>query len=124
VAIPDVGEEELVVELADGMEVVEELVIGEYQDKGQRKSKRKGEKMNWVTIIKTILTLLPAIIDAIKAIETAIPISGKGAEKITAVKEIIVDVNKHATELWPHIEKTINILVRLFNSTGIFKTKK
>ena len=80
--------------------------------------------MSWITIIKTILTLLPLLIEAIKAIEAAIPQSGRGPEKLAAIKEIITGVNQQAVELWPTLEKVIGALVKLFNSTGIFKTNK
>ena len=38
--------------------------------------------MNFLSIVKLIITLLPTLIDAIKAIETALPQSGAGAEKL------------------------------------------
>lgn len=71
-------------------------------------------------IITAVLSLIPAIIQAIKAIEEAIPGSGQGAQKIAAIRQIIEQVSDQASALWPSIEKVINILVALFNSTGVF----
>ena len=68
----------------------------------------------------TILKLLPAIIAAIKAIEEAIPMAGKGAEKLQAVREIIETVDSAAATLWPQIAATVTVLVTLFNKTGAF----
>ena len=69
----------------------------------------------------TILKLLPAIIVAIKAIEDAIPESGKGKEKLAAIRGIIEAVDSSATVLWPQIAATVGVLVNLFNATGVFK---
>jgi len=77
--------------------------------------------MNRISIVKLTFSLLPIIIEAIKAIEQAIPEHGKGAEKLAAIKEIVTGINSQAAEFWPYIEKTINTLVKLFNLTGVFK---
>lgn len=71
----------------------------------------------------TILKLLPAIIAAIKAIEEAIPASGKGAEKLAAVRQIIETVDSATATLWPQIAPVIATLVTLFNTTGVFKSE-
>ena len=84
--------------------------------------------MKWLIMVQTVLKLLPAIIDAIKAIEDAIPGSGNGVAKLAAVRGIIEAAYSAASDaviqfqdLWPSIEKTIAIMVDLFNSLGIFK---
>ena len=38
--------------------------------------------MNFISTLKLIFSVLPAIIDAVKTIEKAIPEPGKGAEKL------------------------------------------
>ena len=80
--------------------------------------------MNWIAIVKIILSLLPSIIEAIKAIEAALPESGKGVEKLSLIRTIIESVNSEAAGVWPYIEKTIGAIVVFFNSTGVFKTTK
>ena len=42
-----------------------------------------------IAIIKIIAQLLPTIIEAIKAIEAAVPASGQGAQKLALVRELI-----------------------------------
>lgn len=80
--------------------------------------------MGALTTLTTILNLIPAIITAIKAIEDAIPESNAGAEKLAAIRKIIEVAYGQAITMWPIIEKTIGILVELFNKTGTFTTKK
>lgn len=77
--------------------------------------------MNWISSVIAIFQLLPAIITAIKAIEEAIPGQGQGELKLAAIRGILEGVNAKALELWPAIEKTISILVGLFNKTGNFQ---
>lgn len=69
-----------------------------------------------------ILNLIPALIQAIRAIEDAIPGAGKGEEKLSAIRSILEAVDASATKLWPQISAVIGVLVGLFNRTGAFKT--
>lgn len=69
-----------------------------------------------------ILQLIPALIAALRAIEDAIPGSGKGEEKLAAVRSILEAVDSGATKYWPQIQSVIGVLVSLFNKTGTFKT--
>ena len=69
-----------------------------------------------------ILNIIPALITAIKAIEEAIPGSGKGEEKLSAIRAILEAVDASAAKLWPQISAVIGVLVGLFNRTGTFKT--
>ncbi len=68
-----------------------------------------------------ILQLIPALITALKAIEEAIPGSGKGEQKLSAIRGILEAVDGSITSLWPQISSVISVLVTLFNNTGIFK---
>ena len=77
--------------------------------------------MNWFQQLNDVLKLLPAIIIAIKAIEDAIPGSGKGEEKLAAIRAIMEAANGQITLYWPLIQTTIGILVGLFNKTGTFQ---
>ena len=71
--------------------------------------------------IVIILQLIPALITALKAIEEAIPGSGKGEQKLSAIRGILEAVDGSITSLWPQISSVISALVTLFNNTGIFK---
>lgn len=77
--------------------------------------------MNALTIAITVLKLLPALIEAIRAVESAIPDSGKGADKLAAIKEILASSLENFDKYWPAISAAINTLVGLFNKTGAFK---
>lgn len=68
-----------------------------------------------------IVRLLPAIIEAIKAIEAAIPERGKGNEKQSAVLGIIADTVDDASKMLPAIANVITRVVGLFNATGVFQ---
>jgi hypothetical protein len=79
-------------------------------------------------IIRTVLALLPVIIDAVKAIEAAFPVSGQGASKLQAIRNIIESAYNTVTDatvtfdkLWPAIQSAIGAVVSLGNSTGLFK---
>ena len=76
--------------------------------------------MNWLSTATALLQLLPSIITALKAIEEAIPQPGQGAAKLAALRAILEGVSSQADALWPAIEKTVGILVGLFNATGVF----
>ena len=71
--------------------------------------------------IVIILQLIPALITALKAIEEAIPGSGKGEQKLSAIRGILEAVDGSITSLWPQISSVVSVLVTLFNNTGIFK---
>lgn len=65
-----------------------------------------------------VLKLLPLIIEALKALEAAVPLPGKGAEKLAALKEILVKTDSTVNTLWPTIEQVVGVLVGLFNKTS------
>ncbi len=69
-----------------------------------------------------ILQLIPALIAAMRAIEEAIPGTGKGEEKLAAIRGILEAVDSGASKYWPQIQSVIGVLVGLFNKTGAFKT--
>ena len=65
-----------------------------------------------------ILSLVPSLINIIKAIEEAIPGKGQGEMKLAAVREIIEQV--YSPTILPDVTKVVNILVNLFNKTKTF----
>jgi len=84
--------------------------------------------MQFLAILKLIITILPLLIDAVKAIEDAIPGQGKGEMKLAAIRTVVESAYEAADEalpkiesFWPVIQKTISGLVSIFNASGIFK---
>ena len=84
--------------------------------------------MQYIIIIRTVLALLPTIIDAIKALEGAFPVAGQGAAKLQALRNIIASAYEIAADatlsfdkLWPAIQSAISAVVSLANATGLFK---
>ena len=76
---------------------------------------------NALQIVKTVLMLVPALIQAIKAIEEAIPGQGQGEMKLAAIRQIIEDTYEQSAMILPAITSTIGVLVNLFNKTGTFE---
>jgi hypothetical protein len=64
-----------------------------------------------------IIALVPALINAIKAIEDAVPGSGLGQQKLEALRQILVAADEKINDLWPKLQGIIGILVTLFNGT-------
>lgn len=84
--------------------------------------------MQFLTNLKLILSMMPILIGAIKAVEEAIPGSGAGETKIITIRTIIEaaystanDVVVRFDDLWPALKRTIDGLVAAFNARGIFK---
>ena len=71
--------------------------------------------------IVIILQLIPALITALKAIEDAIPGSGMGEQKLSAVRAMLEVIDGSISKLWTQISGVIGVLVNLFNATGVFK---
>ena len=84
--------------------------------------------MQYIAMIKVVLSLLPAIIEAVKAIEAAFPASGQGPYKLEMVRAIIqaaYDAGSGAVaqfdEVWPAIKPAIDNVVGFMNLTGVLK---
>lgn len=83
--------------------------------------------MEFIVILKLIISILPMVIEAIKLVEQAIPGAGKGEEKLAATRSILESSYKISTNavmsfdaIWPALQKTIAGLVSAFNATGVF----
>lgn len=76
-----------------------------------------------MTAVIQILTLIPALIKAIIAIEEALPITGKGKEKAGMILETVKTVSEKGAEMAESgmLQKIIDILVGFFNVAGVFK---
>lgn len=70
--------------------------------------------------ILEVFKLIPVIIELIKVIEQAIPGESKGEAKLVAVREILEIVDGGTKNLWPQISLIISVLVKTFNTTGVF----
>ena len=84
--------------------------------------------MKLISTIRTIVALLPMLIEAIKAAEAAIPGSGKGEQKLALVRgmlqaayEAATDVDNTFEEVWPVLSKTISTVVTSLKAAGLFK---
>jgi len=82
---------------------------------------------NFIAIIKLIISLLPTLIEAVKAIESALPEGGQGSQKLALVREtmqaafgVAGDAVASFDQVWPALEKTVGAIVGLFNKTGTF----
>lgn len=71
----------------------------------------------------TILKLLPAIIEAIKAIEAAVPEGTSGKIKLQAIIDIATQIDANVATIIPQLTSTISVIVGMFNSIGLFKKK-
>lgn len=79
--------------------------------------------MNALTIIQLIASLLPSIIQIVKAVEDAVG-SGRGKEKLEMAKGILqagYDGAVKFEQAWPSIEKAVAATVSCMNSIGQFK---
>lgn len=80
--------------------------------------------MQFLTVIKTIISILPLVIQAIDAIEAAFPVSGKGAAKLDVVKAVLAgsievadDVdNGQFDKIWTVVNKVVSAVVAMRKS--------
>ena len=70
-----------------------------------------------------IVQLLPALIQLIKAVESAVPESGQGHTKLQMVRGILELVDESVPAIWPMLEKIIATIVAGLNTANIFKGK-
>lgn len=82
-----------------------------------------------ISIVRAVADLLGATVEAIKAVEAAIPQSGAGAAKLEAVRTIlqtaysVADAAAPAFDaIWPTLQAVASNIVTTFNKLGIFKT--
>ena len=81
--------------------------------------------MSFLSILKLVVQLLPMLIDAVKAIEAAVPAAGQGSVKLEAVKNLVMSVaditqDVDSKNLGSAIEKATSLVVTLLNKTGVF----
>ena len=76
--------------------------------------------MSWLRIISAVLTIIPSIIKVMFAVEAVMP-AGSGKEKLAAVTGIIEATHAESAEILPAVEKSVGVLARVFNDSGVFK---
>ena len=64
-----------------------------------------------------VVKLLLVIIEAIKAIEQAVPGQGKGEQKLAALRGILEVLDSGIVAIWPQVSKVVGILVEAMNRT-------
>ncbi len=81
--------------------------------------------------IKAWLELVTIIIAAMRALEAAIPESGMGTAKLTALRaaleagwDAVREVLGPLETVWPKIQDVAARLVAAFNATGLFNKKE
>ena len=86
--------------------------------------------MAWLENIKLVLSIFPALINAIKTIEASIPVESKGGDKLLLLKNMLQATFENSTkavstfeEVWPMLQSVIVSIVNAFNATGVFKPK-
>lgn len=84
--------------------------------------------MQLLTTLKLILSLLPLILQAVKAIEDALPDGGQGEAKLALIRQTIQGAYGVANDtvasfetMWPAISTTVTAVVGLYNNLGAFK---
>jgi len=68
----------------------------------------------------SILSAIPGIIAAIKAIEAAVPTPGQGQAKLDAVLSLVQAADANLQQYAPQLPSVVSTLVGLFNKTGTF----
>ena len=76
--------------------------------------------MSAIATITTVLSLIPTILDIIKAVEAQIPETGKGKEKLEFVKNVLTTVYPQVVEIWGMVEKIVSASVNLYYATRCF----
>jgi len=87
-------------------------------------------QVNYLQIVKSALGLLPVVIEAVKAIEAALPESGAGAQKLDIIKATLQNAYSVSSDavgtfesFWPVLSGMISAIVAAMNAAGIFKKK-
>lgn len=82
----------------------------------------------FLLIIRLLAVIVPVLIEAIKAVEAAMPESGLGKQKLEIVRTMVESAYAQMTgvtvafsEVWPMIERLIAAIVASYNAIGTFK---
>ena len=67
-----------------------------------------------------ILNVIPTIIAAIKAVESAFPSQGAGVAKLNAVLDMVTGCEQTLSDLRPQLTAVISAIVTMFNTAKVF----
>jgi hypothetical protein len=80
-----------------------------------------------IQIARLALALLPLLIEAIKAVEEALPGQGQGEAKLAMVRGVLQTAYQTGTDLtvsfeqvWPALSASATAVVAAYNKTGAF----
>jgi hypothetical protein len=83
--------------------------------------------MQFLTILKIFLSLIPLISEAVKTVEAALPFNGVGQQKLEMVRQTLDASYKAASDmtvpfeaLWNLAQPLITSMVAVYNATGAF----
>lgn len=86
--------------------------------------------MNFFAIAKFLFSILPLIVDGIKAAEAAFPQAGEGSAKLGTVLAVVQAAHAAAPELQAQFEQIkpiatdmVNGVVQVLNKTGVFPAR-
>lgn len=84
---------------------------------------------SYFQLARLALGLLPVIIEAVKAVEAAIPGQGRGEQKLALVRAALEaafvradDAAGTFEQLWPLLERLVSQTVATFNEIGVFRS--
>ncbi len=69
-----------------------------------------------------ILQAAPAVFQAIKTIETLVPVQSQGTAKLDAVIQLVTISDQELEALAPQLTKAANVIFNLIKATGLLPT--
>lgn len=84
--------------------------------------------MDWIAKARLVIQFLGLLISTIRAVEEAIPGSGRGEQKLAMVRgllEAAYALSGNAVEsfglIWPTLAQMAGVMVAGFNAVGVFQ---
>ncbi len=84
-----------------------------------------------VEIGRIVTALLPVVLSLVRTAEDAMPVGGRGADKLQLVRETLEaafeaagDAVVEFKDIWPAVHRLIGALVRLLNAGGVFRSSQ
>lgn len=80
---------------------------------------------HYLKIVQLAVSMIPLLIEAIKAVEAAVPGQGRGEQKLALIRELLESAHRTTqgmdvafAELWPVLQALIDRLVATYNADG------
>lgn len=90
-----------------------------------------GYVTRFVNMVKLVVSVLPALIDAVKTVEAICGQTGAGSYKLELVRGLLEaayeasdDVSEPFEKIWNTLNRVVGGVVSLFNATGQFDADK